>query len=157
MPFVDEVEDIMSEQSFSVTITVDKTPEQAFAAVMNLRGWWLAEPIGEFARVGDTFEFEVPDAHCTTHVLTELVPSERVVWHVSEGWMGFVTDTTEWDGTDTVFEVTRVGDKTQVRFTHVGLVPSLECYDSCSSNWRASITGSLHDLITTGVGDPYRA
>jgi hypothetical protein len=147
-------EEIMND-GFSVTITVDNSVEEAFAGVMDLRGWWLSEPDGEFAEVGDTFVFDVPGAHCTTHVLTELVPNERVVWRVSEGWMGFVKDTTEWDGTDTVFEVSRVGDTTQVRFTHVGLVPSLECYESCSTNWHASITGSLRDLITTGSGNPH--
>jgi hypothetical protein len=149
-----EQEEILND-GFSVTITVYNSVEEAFAGVMDLRGWWLAEPDGEFAKVGDTFVFDVPGAHCTNHVLTELVPNERVVWRVSEGWMGFVKDTTEWDGTDTVFEVSRVGDTTQVRFTHVGLVPSLECFVSCSTNWHAAITGSLRDLITTGTGNPH--
>jgi hypothetical protein len=44
-----------------------------------------------------------------------------------------------------------------VRLTHVGLVPSVECYQACSGGWSSYLLGSLHDLITTGQGDPYRA
>lgn len=146
----------MSTEGFTVTITVDQSQEEAFAAIMNLRGWWVADPAGEFAKVGDVFVFDVPGAHCTIHLLTELVPHERVVWRVTGGWMGFVDDKTEWDGTETVFEVSRVEDRTQVRFTHVGLVPSLECYEGCWRNWQKSIEGSLYDLITTGTGNPHR-
>jgi len=31
-----------------------------------------------------------------------------------------------------IFEITRKGDKTELRFTHVGLEPAYECYDVCS-------------------------
>ena len=30
----------MSNLSFATTILVDQTPEQAFAAIINVRGWW---------------------------------------------------------------------------------------------------------------------
>jgi hypothetical protein len=41
--------------------------------------------------------------------------------------LNFVKDKTEWNGTDIVFEITKKDDKTELRFTHVRLVPAFEC------------------------------
>jgi hypothetical protein len=35
-------------------------------------------------------------------------------------------------------------------FTHVGLKPAGECYDTCSDAWTSLIQGSLKQLIETG-------
>jgi hypothetical protein len=52
------------------------------------------------------------------------------------------------------FEISRKGNKTEIRFTHVGLVPEYECYDACSEGWGLYINSSLRDLITKGKGQP---
>lgn len=41
-------------------------------------------------------------------------------------------------------------DKTQVRFTHQGLVPEYEYFNVCSDAWGSYINGSLRSLSTTG-------
>ena len=66
----------------------------------------------------------------------------------------FVNDKTEWNGTDIIFVITRKGNKTELRFTHAGLVPAVECYGKCVGAWSFYIGESLRDLITTGTGDP---
>jgi hypothetical protein len=68
--------------------------------------------------------------------------------------LAFAEDTTEWTGTDIAFDIAASGDKTEVRFTHVGLTPEFECFDSCSSAWSFYIKGSLRELITAGTGQP---
>jgi hypothetical protein len=65
-----------------------------------------------------------------------------------------VQDKTEWIGTEIIFEIARKGDKTEVRFTHAGLIPDLECYDACSGAWCGYINSSLRDSITTGKEQP---
>ena len=66
--------------------------------------------------------------------------------------INFVKDKTEWNGTDIIFEITRKGGKTELRFTHVGLVPTIECYGGCSGAWGSYINESLRNLITKGEG-----
>jgi hypothetical protein len=92
--------------------------------------------------------------HRTTQKVTELLPGKKVAWHVVESYINFVADKTEWDGTDIVFEIARKGDKTELRFTHVGLVPAIECYGGCSGAWGFYIQESLRALIATGKGQP---
>jgi hypothetical protein len=65
-----------------------------------------------------------------------------------------VKDTAEWNGSKVTFEISRKGSKTELRFTHVGLVPEHECFDTCSNAWGFYVNDSLRRLITTGRGEP---
>jgi len=67
--------------------------------------------------------------------ITELVPGEKVAWLVIDNNFNFIVDKTEWKGTKINFEIARNGNKTEVNFTHVGLVPEYECYGVCSNAW----------------------
>jgi hypothetical protein len=49
-----------------------------------------------------------------------------------------------------------MGKNTELRFTHVGLVPAFECYGGCAGAWGFLINDSLRSLITTGKGQPYK-
>jgi hypothetical protein len=77
----------------------------------------------------------------------ELVPGQRVVWHVVEAELNFVDDKDEWTGTDIIFDITRKADGTELRFTHAGLLTSAECFNDCSSAWSHYINGALRKLI----------
>ena len=100
------------------------------------------------------FTYRYKDVHRTTQKITELVPGKKVVWHVTDAELNFVKGKTEWNGTDIVFEIAKKDGKTEVRFTHVGLVPAFECYGGCSGAWGFYINDSLRNLITTGKGAP---
>jgi hypothetical protein len=142
----------MNDEDFTITLTVDQTPEEAFAAISNVRGWWSGEIEGNTDKLGDEFTYRYEDVHRSKQKITELIPRERVVWHVLEGYVNFIQDKTEWTGTDITFDISRMGDKTEVRFTHVGLVPEYECFDSCSNAWGFYINSRLRSLITTRKG-----
>lgn len=139
---------------FSVTFTVDNTPEEAFAAINNVRGWWSQAVEGDTDRLGAEFDYHYQDLHRAKFKITEFVPGKKVVWHVLDNYFSFIADKNEWVNTDIVFEIMPKGDQTEVRFTHVGLVPDYECYDVCTNAWGSYISRSLRDLITTGKGQP---
>jgi hypothetical protein len=140
--------------NYTATISVKQSPAEVFAAVNNVRGWWSQEIDGRTDALGAVFKFHYKDLHRTTHTITEFVPGKKVVWHITESQINFVKDKAEWKGTDVVFDITRKGDKTELRFTHVGLVPAVECYGQCAGAWGFYINESLRDLITKGQGQP---
>ena len=88
--------------------------------------------------------------------ITEFSPHERVCWRVTDASISFTEDPNEWTGTQVIFDVAPRGDRTEVRFTHLGLVPAFECYEKCSNAWSFYINGSLRRLIATGKGEPNR-
>ena len=67
--------------------------------------------------------------------------------HVVDGSINFVADPTEWNGTDIIFDITPHGTGSDVRITHVGLVPQKQCFDGCSQGWDHYFGKSLPALI----------
>ncbi len=144
----------MRSRSFTTAFVVNQTPKEVFDAVNNVRAWWSGEIDGTTDKLGAEFTYRYRDLHRSTQRITEWVPGKKVVWRVLDGHLDFVKDKTEWKGTDIVFEITRKGDETELRFTHVGLVPAFECYGDCSGAWGFYVNDSLRSLITTGKGRP---
>jgi uncharacterized protein YndB with AHSA1/START domain len=145
---------IMNTRNFTTSFVVDQSPEEVFAAVNNVREWWSGEIDGNTDKLGAEFSYRYKDVHRSTQKITELVPGKRVVWHVTDAKLNFVKDKTEWNGTEIVFEIARKRQKTELRFTHVGLVPTVECYGGCSGAWGYYVNDSLRSLIATGKGQP---
>lgn len=144
----------MKKDGFTTSFTVAQTPNEVFTAINNVRGWWSGEVTGETSKLGDKFTYRYKDMHKTTQRVTEFVPGKKVVWHVTDAKLTFVKDKTEWIGTDIVFEIARKDGKTELHFTHVGLVPAFECYGGCSGAWGSLVDGNLRNLITTGENQP---
>jgi Activator of Hsp90 ATPase homolog 1-like protein len=143
----------MPSKNFSVSIQVDHSPEAVFEAVNNVRGWWSENIEGKTDQLGAAFTFQHGDMHRSTHKITEFEPGKKVVWHTTKASINFVKDKSEWDGTEIVFDIARKGSKTELRFTHIGLVPKIECYEGCSGAWGFYVKDSLFKLITTGKGE----
>ncbi|ROS31344.1 SRPBCC family protein [Cellulomonas sp. PhB150] len=143
-----------SEDDFTTSFVVDESPDDVFAAVLDVRGWWTDDIEGPTGDVGDVFVFRHTDVHYSKLLITEVVPGRRVTWLVLDTELSFVEDTTEWINTSITFEVTPTAAGTEVRFTHHGLVPAYECYDACSSAWGFYLVYSMRSLIVTGAGMP---
>ncbi|MDU0203725.1 SRPBCC family protein [Paenibacillus sp. MAH-36] len=140
-------------QNYTTTFNVDQSPDEVFAAINNVRGWWSEDVEGRTDELGE-FKHHYQDIHRCTIAITELIPGKKVVWHVMDNYFNFVMDKSEWKDTDIIFEISKKDGTTEVRFTHVGLVPSYECYSVCTDSWGTYINGSLRSLITEGKGHP---
>ena len=125
---------------------MNESSKEVFDAINSTRCWWSEEIEGDTDKLNAEFRSHYRDAHRSKFRITEFVPGKKVVWHVLDNYFKFVQDETEWTGTNVVFEIAKKGGKTEVRFTHVGLVPAYECYDVCSNAWGGYISGSLRDF-----------
>ena len=144
----------MKTQDLTFSLTVDRSPDEVFAAINDVRGWWSGEITGDTDRLGGVFTYRYKDIHRTTQKITEWVPGKRVVWHVTESYLSFVKHKEEWTGTDVVFEISRKGGKTELKFTHVGLTPEVECYGGCSEGWGYYVKEVLPQFIAKHRGAP---
>jgi hypothetical protein len=142
----------MATSNYSTTILVDNSKEEVFNAINNVRGWWQGEIDGNTANLNDEFGYSVPGIHFSKQKIVEIIPNEKIVWLITDSKLSFVKDQSEWTGTKIVFEISEVNHKTQIHFSHLGLVPEFECYGDCSNAWGQLIEKSLFSLITTGKG-----
>jgi hypothetical protein len=140
---------------YTTSFLTDATPDEVFAAINNVRGWWGRDVDGTNDKVGDEFTFRVQDVHYSKLRVTDLLPNEKIVWLVLDNRMNFVDDQSEWVGTMITFEIAHDGAQTEVRFAHVGLTTEYQCFETCSNAWTSLMHGSLPSLIETGAGQPY--
>ncbi|RYU90535.1 SRPBCC domain-containing protein [Mucilaginibacter terrigena] len=142
----------MKNQDFTTTILVSAAAQKVFDAINNVRGWWSENIEGDTGKLNSEFIYHYQDIHRAKMKITELVTNKKVVWHVVDNYFKFTKDENEWKGTNVIFEITEKDDKTQLTFTHQGLVPTYECYNVCHDAWTHYIQDSLKDLILTGKG-----
>ncbi|NNH75144.1 SRPBCC domain-containing protein [Nocardia uniformis] len=150
----------------TATMSIDRAPDEVFAAITDVRGWWNENIIGNTAALHDEFVFTDDSEYAGETVeaktgirycrfqITEVVPGRRMVWHVVDSALTFIDDRHEWTGTDVVFDIGATDHGTTLHFTHEGLTAQSECFEACSRGWTFYITKSLPQLITTGTGDP---
>jgi hypothetical protein len=148
----------MTRSDFTITMLVDQTPDEVYAAINDVRGWWTGAPgvEGSTDTLDDEFTYRYDPHHYSKQRVTALVPGKEVAWLVVEGRLNFVADKSEWTGTRIRFEIAQQGEKTHLRFTHGGLVPASECFNACSDAWSGYINGCLRNLITAGERLPLR-
>ncbi|HKO81175.1 MAG TPA: SRPBCC domain-containing protein [Chitinophagaceae bacterium] len=160
----------MTTSDFTTTLLVDQTPKEAFNAINNPRGWWSEEIEGSTDKLNDVFNYHFEDIHRCQLKVIEVIPDNKIVWLVMDNYFkpgifndasnhlrsndGFTNDKAEWTDTKISFEISAKDNKTQICFTHLGLVPEYECFDVCSNGWTHYIQQSLFKLITTGKGEP---
>jgi hypothetical protein len=144
----------MNKKDYSTSITVKATPRHVFESINNVAKWWTDNFEGRSEKLNDEFTVRFfNDIHVSTQKLIEVTPDKKIVWLVTDCNLTFVEDKQEWINTKISFEISEKDDKTQIRFSHIGLNPDFECFNDCSNAWGQYIQ-SLSNLITSGKGNP---
>ena len=143
----------MNQQDYNVSITVNATVEEAFNAINNITAWWSTDFEGNSEKLNDTFTVRFGETFITIKI-TEFIPYQKIGWQVIDCYKHWLKDKKEWQGTSMSWEISTENNSTQINFTHVGLVPGIECYNGCEGAWNEYIKESLFKLITEGKGIP---
>ena len=146
----------MENKNYNATITVSQSPNEVFKNINRVSKWWTENLEGDSENLDGMFTVNFGNNNFVTHKLIEVIPNNKVVWLVTDCYLSWIKDKTEWTNTKMSFEISTKGDTTDMVFTHIGLVPEVECYDMCIKGWDQYIKGSLFKLITEGTGQPQK-
>jgi hypothetical protein len=142
----------MNKEDYSTNIVVKATPQEAFKCINSVSKWWAKSLEGSSQNSNDEFIIRFRDGHYSMHKLIELVPDKKIVWLTTDS--NLPGDNHEWTNTKMCFEISAQDSQTQIRFSHIGLVPSVKCYAACVNGWDYFIKSSLFKLLTEGTGMP---
>ncbi len=143
----------MEQKNYHNSIAVAVSPATAFVGIANVGGWWAKSFQGRATTVGDKFTVQFGETKVDFEI-TESVPEKRIVWHVTDCFLPWLNNKTEWTGTNVAWDISSKEGIAHIDMTHVGLFPGVECYKACEDGWNGHITGSLQDLLTKGAGQP---
>jgi hypothetical protein len=143
----------MKKKDFHLTIKVNASPEEAMKRINQVNKWWAKKVTGKSEKLKDKFTVDFGKTYVDFQI-SELVAGKKVAWKVTDCNLHWIETKKEWNGTEVVFELSPKGKTTQIDFTHIGLVPGVECYEDCEVGWTGHITNSLVKLINEGKGMP---
>ncbi len=141
----------MKKQDFHKSILTSASAEEAFKKISSVSKWWTANFKGSAKKVNDVFTLRFGENKFTFKVV-EVVPNKKLVWLVTDCYMPWLKNKTEWKNTKIVFEISEGKNQTRIDMTHVGLVPGIECYNVCEEGWNQYFGESIPELLATGKG-----
>lgn len=143
----------MENKNYHKTIAVKASPEDAMKKISQVNNWWAKKVRGKTEKLNNKFTVNFGETYVDFQI-TELVPNKKVVWKVTDCNLHWIKAKKEWNGTEVVFEISKKGNETQIDFTHIGLVPGVECYNDCETGWNGHLADSLVKFINRGEGMP---
>jgi hypothetical protein len=149
---------IVESNNYHRTIIVNASPAEAMKKISQVNHWWKADFTGQAGKLNDQFTVPFGDLEgeksFVDFIVKEMVPDRKMVWKVTNCNLPWFKDKTEWNNTEVVFDLTADNNQTKIDFTHIGLVPGIECYEACEKGWDGHVTKSLFSLINEGAGNP---
>ena len=140
-------------KDFHRTITVNASPKEAIKKISQVNSWWAKNFTGSAEKLDDKFTVRFGETF-VDFLISEVIPDKKVVWKVTDCNLHWIKAKKEWTNTEVVFEISTENHKTRIDFTHLGLVPGVECYDDCEEGWTGHLTKSLVNFINQGKGMP---
>jgi hypothetical protein len=143
----------MEKKNFHRIIKVNASAEEVMKKISQVNGWWAKNFTGKAEKLNDKFSVHFGKTFVDFQV-SESEPGKKIVWKVTDCNLDWIKAKKEWNNTEVVFEISAEKNATQIDFTHIGLVPGVECYTDCEAGWNGHVTSSLVNFINEGKGQP---
>ncbi len=143
----------MKKENFHLSIVVNATAKEALESISHVSEWWAKKFEGRAEKLNDIFIVRFGETFVTFKIV-EVIPNKKIVWEVIDCYLHWLQNKKEWNGTKIQWEVSTTNNLTTIDFTHIGLVPAIECFNDCVTGWTGHVTKSLFKLITEHKGMP---
>ena len=143
----------MKNQDYTTSMNVTASAHKVFKSINSISKWWTENVEGSSQKTDDTFTVHFGQTFITLKIV-ESIPEKRIVWLVTDCNKHWLQNKKEWNDTQIIWKITTNSKTTQIDFTHLGLIPNLECYGACENAWADYLHNSLMHLILTGKGQP---
>jgi hypothetical protein len=136
----------MKPQDYYKTFNAGVTAKEAFEKITNVADWWTKSFKGNAKKLNDEFDVSFGPTTVNFKVI-ESVPYNKLVWLVTDCYLDWLNNKTEWKNTKIVWNISEENESVKVEMTHEGLVPGIECYKDCEAGWNQYAGESLPKLM----------
>lgn len=144
---------------YQTTIQLSAPAATVYAALTTpagIAGWWTRDcTVGTAA--GETVTVRFGTTYKVLRI-ERLEPLREVGWRCIDSYLhvpGIIDAKDEWKDHELIFRLREhSATATTLAFDHIGLNPSVACYDICTGGW-AQFLSSLQAYVQTGTGRPY--
>ena len=143
----------MENKNYHKSIMVNASAEEAIKKISQVNLWWKKDFSGSAEKLNDKFKVLFGEPSFVDFVVSEFVPGKKLGWKVIDCYLPWFQDKKEWNNTEVDFQLSEENGTTKIDFTHIGLVPEVECYDVCEKGWNEHID-TLVKFINEGNGLP---
>jgi len=141
------------QQNYSLGLTVKASAKETMKKINQVNLWWAKNFKGQASNLNDEFSVYFGDTFVNFRI-SEVIPDKKIVWQVTDCYLHWISDKTEWKDTEVIWSLTEQSEKTHIDFVHKSLTPESDCYESCKPGWTHHIRDSLLKLIEKGMGFP---
>jgi hypothetical protein len=120
-----------------------------FEAINNPCQWWSGNITGTTDELGQEWVYRYQNIHYSKQKVVEMIQNKKVAWEVTDSYISFVENKAEWNGSRIAFEIEKNNGGTVLTFTHLGLMPTVACYEDCKHAWEFYIKESLRNSIVS--------
>jgi hypothetical protein len=142
----------MAIDDFNSSISAKISASDAIKKISNRTEWWGVTFAGKSQKQNDRFTVKMGADSFFDFAITELIPRRKVVWSVTDCYMPWYSNKKEWANTRIIFDLSENNGVTDLKFTHEGLTPDIDCYKDCERGWTHWIQISLFSYLTNGLG-----
>ena len=138
---------------YHADIEVHCSVKEAFDAISRVSAWWTENTEGRTVNLNDEFTVRFGETFSKFRII-ELIPAQKLVWHVLDCNLHWMSDKKEWKGTKVLWQLSSADGATRISMTHMGLNAGVECFEDCTKGWNHYVKVSLLKLIEEGKGEP---
>lgn len=142
----------MENNNFNTVLSAKISADEAIRKISNVPEWWGVSFSGSAKKQGDQFIIKMGGESFFDFTVEELIPGKKVAWLITDCNMPWYADKKEWANTRLMFDLQEQNGITELKFTHDGLTPEVECYKDCAPGWTHWIQTSLLSYFETGKG-----
>jgi Activator of Hsp90 ATPase homolog 1-like protein len=144
---------LKKQQDFGLSLTVKASAKETMEKISQVNLWWAKNFNGRARNLQDEFSVYFGDTYVNFRI-SEFIPDKKITWQVTDCNLHWIVNKKEWKNTEVIWSLAEKSGKTQIDFSHKGVTPESECYESCKPGWTHHLKDSLEKLIETGNGFP---
>ncbi|MGN6605356.1 MAG: hypothetical protein ACTHK8_23115 [Ginsengibacter sp.] len=108
----------MVKKNFHTIIKVNASAEEAMKKINQVNKWWAKKVKGKSEKLNDKFTVDFGETFVDFQI-SELIPLKKVVWKVTDCNLHWINNKKEWIGTQVVFDISSLKNKTKINFTQL--------------------------------------